>query len=82
MPLPRQTTPQIYTNDGPLYKEESKLSMGEYLCIAILNPNINVSSNCSIKIMNCLRIKNLINTPLHLQLSRDFPVYCKIRLQK
>ena len=32
--------------------------------------------------MNYSLIKNPINTHLYLQLPRDFPVYCNIKLQK
>ena len=32
--------------------------------------------------MNCLCIKNPINATFYLEWLRDFPVYCKIKLQK
>ena len=82
MPSPTETTSQVDTNYFQLYKEESNLSIGESSCIVILIYNIKFSSNFSIENMDCLLIKNSINTPLHLQFLRDFPVYCKIRLQK
>ena len=50
MTLTTQTTSQVDTNDFTLYMEESNFSIGESSCIIILIRNINVSSNCSIKI--------------------------------
>ena len=50
--------------------------------MVILIDIINVSSNFSIKNMNYLWIKNPINIPLYLELSRDFTVYFKIKLQE
>ena len=48
--------------------------------MVVLTGNINVSKKIH-KNMNCLLIENPINTPLYLEFSRDFPVYCKIMIE-
>ena len=48
--LSTQTISQVDTNYWPLYIEEFNFSIGDFLYMVILIGNINVSSNCSIKI--------------------------------